>query len=331
MRRRDLNLGIAGSAIAWPLVARAQQPERLRRVGVLMGFAENDPEGLHWLSSFTNAFQQLGWTDGRNVQIDVRWGASNVERNKAFANELVNLQPDVILSHGTPVTAALQRETKTIPIVFVTVADPVGAGYVKSLSQPGGNITGFIFAEAEIGGKWLELLKEIAPTTKRAAIIYNPDTAPGHGSYYLPSFQSAARLLNVEPIDAPVRSDAEIDKLISSLSGEAGSGLVAGGDVFTVAHRGAIISAAAKSKVPAIYFTPVFAKDGGLLVYGPDNADIFRRAAPYVDQILHGANPARLPVQVPTKYLLSVNLKTAKTLDLNVPPQLQQLADEVIE
>jgi putative tryptophan/tyrosine transport system substrate-binding protein len=192
-------------------------------------------------------------------------------------------------------------------------------------------MTGFIFTEGEMGGKWLELLKEIAPATKRAAIIYNPDTAPGRGSYYLPSFESAARLHDIEPIDAPVRSDAEIDKLITSLGGEPGGGLVAGGDVFTVAHRGAIISAAAKSKVPGVYFTPVFAREGGLLFYGPDNADIFRRAAPYVDQILHGVSPARLPVQVPTKFLLGVNLKTAKMLGLNVPASIEVAADEVIE
>jgi putative tryptophan/tyrosine transport system substrate-binding protein len=330
MRRRNFIQGIAASTVALPFAARAEQPDGMRRVGVLMGFAENDPEGIRWLSSFTNAFQQLGWTEGRNVQIDVRWGASNVERNKAFAKELVSLQPDVILSHGTPVTAALQRETQTIPIVFVTVADPVGAGFVKSLSQPTGNMTGFIFTEGEMGGKWLELLREIAPTTKRAAIIYNPDTAPGHGSYYLPSFESAARLHDIEPIDAPV-SDAEIEKLITSLGDEPGGGLVAGGDVFTVAHRGAIISAAAKSKVPGVYFTPVFAREGGLLVYGPDNADIFRRAAPYVDQILRGASPAGLPVQVPTKFLLAVNLKTAKMLGLSVPASIQVAADEVIE
>jgi putative ABC transport system substrate-binding protein len=284
-----------------------------------------------WLSSFTQALQELGWTDGRNVQFDVRWGASNVERNKTFAKELVSLQPDVILSHGTPVTAAFQRETRTIPIVFVTVADPVGAGYVASLPRPGGNLTGFIFTEGGMGGKWLELLKEIAPSVKRAAILFNPDTAPGRGSYYLPSFEAAAKTLKVEPIAAPVHTDAEIEKVIASLGREPGGGLVAGGDVFTVAHRRPIITEAARNSVPAVYFTPVFAREGGLLVYGPDNADIFRRAAPYVDRILRGANPADLPVQVPTKFLMAINVKTARALGLTVPLIMQMTADELID
>jgi ABC-type uncharacterized transport system substrate-binding protein len=331
LRRREFITLLGGAAATWPLAARAQQQERMRRIGVLMGFGENDPEGTLWLSSFTRAFQELGWTDGRNVQMDVRWGASIFERQRMFAKELVSLHPDVILAHGTPVTAALQRETRTIPIVFGAVADPVGEGFVESLPRPGGNITGFIFTEGEMGGKWLELLKEIAPSVKRAATIFNPDTAPGRGSYYLPSFEAAARSLKVEPITLPVRSDTEIETAITSLGRKPGSGFVAIGDSFLVANRGPIILAAARNNVPAVYFHASFARDGGLFSYGPDNADIFRRAASYVDRILRGAKPAELPVQVPTKFERVINLKTAKAIGLDVPMHLQQLADEVIE
>jgi putative ABC transport system substrate-binding protein len=329
MKRREF-ITLVGGVAAWPLAARAQQPERMRRVGVLMGFAENDPEGTLWFSSFTRASQELGWIDGRNVRMDVRWDASNSDPNR-FAKELVSLKPAVILAHGTPLTAALQRQTRTIPIVFAAVADPVGEGFVESLSRPGGNITGFVFTEGEMGGKWLELLKEIAPTVKRAAAIFNPDTAPGRGSYYLPSFQAAARSLKVEPITASVHSDAEIETAVTSLAREPGGGLVVIGDAFLVAHRGPIISAAARTNVPAIYFHAAFARDGGLLSYGPDNADLFRRAATYVDRILRGAEPAELPVQVPIKFILAINLKTAKALGLEVPLTLQASADEVIE
>jgi putative tryptophan/tyrosine transport system substrate-binding protein len=330
MKRREF-IALLGAAAGWPLAARAQQGERMRRIGVLMGFPEDDREGALWLSSFTRAFQELGWIHGRNVQIDVRWSASNVERERMFAKELVSLQPDVILAHGTPVTAALQRETRTIPIVFGAVADPVGEGFVESLPRPGGNITGFLFSEAGLGGKWLELLREIAPSVKRAAMIFNPATAPGHGAHYLPSFEAAAQSLKVEPIIAPVRSDAEIETAITSMGREPGSGFVAIGDSFLVAHRGPIILAAARNNVPAVYFHAAFTRDGGLLSYGPDNADIFRRTAPYVDRILRGANPAELPVQVPIKFQLVINLKTAKALGLIVPLTLPASADEVIE
>jgi putative tryptophan/tyrosine transport system substrate-binding protein len=263
--------------------------------------------------------------------MDVRWDASNSDPNQKFAKELVSLKPDVILVHGTPLTAALQRETRTIPIVFGAVSDPVGEGFVESLSRPGGNITGFVFTEGEMGGKWMELLKEIAPSVNRAGAIFNPDTAPGRGSYYLPSFEAAARSLKVEPITVPVHNDAEIEAAVTSLGREPGGGLVVIGDVFLVAHRGPIISTAARTKVPAIYFHAAFARDGGLLSYGPDNADLFRRAATYVDRILRGAGPAELPVQVPIKFIRAINLKTARALGLEVPLTLQASADEVIE
>jgi putative ABC transport system substrate-binding protein len=331
MRRRDFIAGITGLLAAWPLAPRAQQGEPVRRIGVLMGFGENDAEGTLWLSSFKRALQELSWVDGRNVLMDVRWSASNTERERIFAKELVSLQPDVILAHGTPVTAALRRETQTIPIVFGAVADPVGEGFVESLSRPGGNITGFLFSEAGMGGKWLELLKEIAPNVKRAAMIFNPDTAPGRGSHYLPSFEAAARSLGVEPLTEPLHNEAEIETVVTRLGHKSESGLVAIGDSFLVSHRKPIIVAAAENKVPAVYFHAVFARDGGLLSYGPGNADIFRRAASYVDRILRGASPEELPVQVPIKFETVINLKTAKALGLTVPLTLQVAAAEVIE
>jgi putative ABC transport system substrate-binding protein len=327
MSRREF-ITLLGCAAAWPFAAQAQQVDRVRRVGALMGFRENDPEGTLWLSSFTRAFEKLDWIDGRNVRMDVRWDPSNSAR---FARELVDLHPDVILAHGTPLTAALQRETRTIPIVFGAVSDPVGEGFVESLSHPGGNITGFIFAEGGMGGKWLELLKELAPGVKQAVAIFNPDTAPGRGSYFLPSFKAAALSLKVEPITAPVQSDAEIETVMASLGREPGGGLVVIGDSFLIAHRGPIILAAARNNIPAIYFHAAFARDGGLFSYGPDNADIFRRAASYVDSILRGAKPAELPVQVPVKFQRVINLNTAKALGLAVPQTLLVAADEVIE
>ena len=330
MRRRDFITLVSGVA-AWPLVARAQQVDPVRRIGVLMSYNENDAEANAYLSGFTQGLQELGWTDGRNARIEVRWAAGSVDRMETFAKELVDLQPQVILSNTTPVTAALQRETRTIPIVFVVVSDPVGDGFVASLARPGGNLTGFVFTEAEMGGKWLELLREIAPGIKRAAIMFNPDTAPGRGSYYLPSFEAAARSLQVEPITAPVHSDVEIETGIASLGREPGGGLVAMGDSFMWGRRASVISSATRNNVPTIYPGAVCAKDGGLVSYAPSIGDIFRRAAPYVDRILRGAKPSELPVQFSSKFEMAVNLKTAKALGLNLPPTLLAVADEVIE
>ena len=329
--RRKFLVALGGAAAAWPLAAWAQQDERMRRIAVLMGWSESDPQFRSWIDTFVEGLAQLGWADGRNVQINVRWASGDVVRMRTFAKELVELQPDVILGGTTPVTAALQRETRTIPIVFVVVADPVGAGFVAGLPHPGGNITGFLNAEAAIGGKWLEMLKEIAPHVTRVAIMFNPDTAPLGGAYFLDSFEAAARSLAVEPITARVRSNAEIEAVIASLEGTQG-GLVIMTDSFMGVHRGTVISLATRTKVPVIGADlPSFAREGGLLSYGANLRDIFRRAAPYVDRILHGANPGDLPVQAPVKYEMAINLKTANALGLTVPPTLLALADEVIE
>jgi putative tryptophan/tyrosine transport system substrate-binding protein len=331
MRRREFIALMGGAAATRPLAARAQQPDRMRRIGVLMANDESDPEGKAWLSGFTQGLADLGWTDGRNVRMDVRWGAGNVDRTRMFAKELVDLQPETILAGTTPATAALQRETRTIPIVFASVSDPVGDGFVAGLPRPGGNITGFITMEAAMAGKWVELLTEIAPGVKRVATMFNPDTAPGGGSYFLPSFEAAARSLKVAPIAAPVHSDAEIETVITSLSREPRGGLVVMADAFMEVHRGPIILLAARNNVPAVYYYTVFARDGGLLSYGADRVDMFRRSASYVDRILRGAKPAELPVQLPVKFELIVNLKAAKAIGLAIPESFLLRADEVIE
>jgi putative ABC transport system substrate-binding protein len=328
MRRREFIAGL-GSAATWPLVARAQQGERVRRVGVLMFGDEDDPVVKTARSAFTQALAGLGWADGRNVRMDLRWWGDDINQIPAIAKELVGLQPDIIVASTTPATAALQRQTRTIPIVFVGVGDPVASGFVAALNQPGGNITGFGFLEASLGGKWLQLLSEIAPGIKRAAIMFNPDAGPS--SLYMPSLETAARSLKVVPFIAPVHSDVEIETAIVALGREPGGGLVVLPDVFVDVHRQSIISATARNNVPAVYSRSDFARDGGLLSYGPDPLDIWRRAATYVDRILRGAKLAELPVQFPTKFEMAVNLKTAKALGLDVPLSLQQLADEVIE
>jgi len=331
MRRRDLIAGIVGLAAGLPLAVRAQQPQLMRRIGVLMAWNETDREAQSNLAAFVQALQQLGWTDGRNMRIDYRWSNGDVNRMQIFSKELVGSAPDAILAHTTPVTAALQRETRTVPIVFVLVSDPVGEGFVAGLPRPGGNITGFVHTEGDFAGKLLELLTEIAPTVKRVAILFNPDTAPGRGSSYLPSFETAARSFRLEAIAAPVRSDAEIQAIVAMLGREEGSGLVAMPDGFTLVHRAPMILQAARNKIPAVYWNAIMARDGGLLSYGPDTSDIFRRAAPYFDRILRGEKPSDLPVQAPTKFELVINLKTAKALGIEVPLFFQQRADEVIE
>jgi len=328
MRRREF-ITLVGGAVTWPLATHAQQGERMRRIGVLMPWDENDPEGKLRYSAFTQALVDLGWTDGRNVRMDLRWAGGDVNRIRALAQELVGLQPDIILTSATAATVALQRETRTIPIVFASMGDPVALSIVAQLDRPSGNITGFANLEASLGAKWLELLAEIAPGLKRAAIMFNPDTAPA--SAYVSSLETAARSLKVVPIIVPVHSDVEIEDAIIALGREPGGGLIVISEVFTLAHRVSIILAAARNNVPAIYWQSVFARDGGLLSYGIDQADNFRRAATYVDRILRGAKPAELPVQLPTKFEMVVNLKTAKALGLAVPPLLLAIADEVIE
>jgi putative ABC transport system substrate-binding protein len=329
MIRRRSFLTLLGGAAAWPLAARAQQGNRVRRIGVLMGGDENDPFTRTVVSAFTQALAGLGWTDGRNVRIDLRWGRTDINRIRALAQEVVGLQPDIIVTSNTPATVALRRETLMIPIVYVGATDPVASGIVPRLDRPSGNITGFGGLEASLGGKWLELLSEIAPALKRAAIMFNPDAALV--STYMPSFETAARSLNVMPIAAPVHRDIEIEASITAFGREPGGGLVVVPDIFTLAHRAPIILAAARNNVPAVYGQSVFASDGGLLSYGTDLVDLFRRAASYVDRILRGEKPGDLPVQFPTKFEMIVNRKTATALGLTVPPSIMLSADKVIE
>jgi putative ABC transport system substrate-binding protein len=328
MRRREFIAGL-GSAAAWPLTARAQQGDRVARVGVLMSFDENDPDAKLRLSAFTQALADLGWVDGRNVRMDFRWGRGDVNRIRALAQELVGLQPDIIVGVATPAATALHRETRTIPIVMAGAGDPVGSGLIASLNQPGGNITGFGNYEGSLGGKWFELLLEISPGLKRVAIMFNPDTAPVSSFRF--SLETAAQSLKIVPIIAPVHSDVEIETAIIALGREPGGGLVLMPDAFMTVHRAPIISAAARNSVPTIYAVPAFAREGGLLAYGPDLVDIVRHAAIYVDRILRGAKPGDLPVQFPTKFEMVVNLKTAKALGLTVPQSILLSADEVIE
>jgi putative ABC transport system substrate-binding protein len=328
MKRREF-ITLLGGVAAWPLAARAQQAGRVRRIGVLMSLGENDPVSKLRLSGFTKALSDLGWNDGRNVRLDRRWYGDDANRIRPIAQELVNLQPDIIVTNSTPATAALQRETRTIPIVFANVGDPVASGVVAALNQPGGNITGFASYEASLGGKWLELLSDIAPGLKRPAIMFNPDFIPV--SFYMPSFEMAARLLKVELITAPVHSDVEIETAITDLGREPGGGLVVMPGAFMTAHRVPIISAAARNNVPAVYYRSTYVRDGGLISYGFDEVDIFRRAASYVDRILRGEKPGDLPVQLPTKFEMVVNRKTANALGLAVPPSILLRADEVIE
>jgi putative ABC transport system substrate-binding protein len=327
MRRREFIAGL-GSAAGWPLAAWAQQPDRMRRIGVLMGLGEDDPLGKPRISAFTHALADLGWTDGRNVRVDLQGTGGDINRTRALAQKLVSLKPDIILTGAVPPTTAVLRETQTIPIVFVNVSEPVDRGFVAGLNRPGGNITGFAIYEGSMGGKWLELLSEIAPGLKRAAIMFNPDATIL--STYMPSFETAARSLKVVPITAPVHDDGEIETAIVALGREPG-GLIVLADVFNGAHRAPIIMAAARNNVPAVYALSDFVRDGGLLSYGADQVDIWRRAATYVDRILRGAKPGDLPVQFPTKFEMAVNLKTAKALGLTVPQSILLRADEVIE
>jgi putative ABC transport system substrate-binding protein len=324
-RRREFIAGLGGAA-AWPLAARARQPDRVRRIGVLMSGDENDPEQKRRVTAFTQALADLGWTDARNVRLDLRWYGGDNNR----ARELVGLHPDIIVPTGTPATVALQPETRTIPIVIAGVTDPVAQHIVPRLDRPGGNITGFAdFGDASLYGKYLELLLEIVPGLKRAEIMFNPDTAPV--SAFMPSLEAAARSLKVMPIIAPVHSDVEIETTITALGREPGSRLVVMPETFSNVHRAPIILAAARNNVPAVYGFSFFPREGGLLSYGVDQVDIWRRAATHVDRILRGAKPAELPVQFPTKFEMAVNLKTAKALGLTIPETLLATSDEVIQ
>jgi putative ABC transport system substrate-binding protein len=328
VKRRAFIAALGGAAVTWPLSARTQQ---VRRIGVLMAFSESDPEAQKLTKTFVQGLDGLGWTQGRNLQIDFRWALGNIAQMQTLARELVDLKPDVILANTTPVTRALQQLTKTIPLVFVIVSDPIGEGFVQGLARPGGNITGFINVEAGMGGKWLSVLKEAAPAVARVAVLFNPETAPGRGAYFRPSIDEAARALGVIAVAAPVRSPADIDSAIESIAREPNGGVVAMTDGFIQVHRPQIIATTARLKLPLVGYNNTWARGGALVSYGHDNIDLFRRAAPYFDRILRGAKPAELPVQLPTKFEFIVNLKTAQSLGLTIPEIFLRNADEVIE
>ena len=317
MRRREF-ITFLSSAAAWPFTAHAQQRERMRRIGVLMGFAESDREGQAFVAAFREGLQKLGWAEGRNIRIDYRWTGLDTELVQRFAKELVALQPDLILTQSTPATAELLRQTRTIPIAFALVADPIGSGFVASFPHPGGNVTGFVTMEPTMASKWLELLKEIAPRVARVAMLFNPATAP-YAEYWLNPFKAAAASVPVQAIVAPVHDTSELESVVAAQAHEPNGGLIVMPDTFTTEHRSEITSLAARYRLPAIYPFRLFAEVGGLLSYGVDLADNFRRAATYVDRILKGEKPSELPVQAPTKYELIINLKTAKALGLTIP------------
>ena len=330
MKRRDF-IRFVGGAAAWPLAAQAQQPERVRRIGVLIPLSENDTAAQAEVTAFLEGLQQLGWTSGRNARIEIRWAAGDVDRIRSYAKELVALQPDVILARTTPVTAALLQETRTIPIVFVGPSDPVGAGFAASMARPGGNATGFTNVEASLGGKWVELLREIYPRTARIGVLWDPQTSPGGGSFYLRLVQGAARSVAMEATPLPVNDAADIERTIEAFARTPDGGLLVQPDVTIHSNRALIISLAGRHRLPAVYTFPYYVTEGGLASYGIDPVDLYRRAAPYVDRILRGAKPSDLPVQAPVKFELTINLKTARALGITIPPMLLARADEVIE
>jgi putative ABC transport system substrate-binding protein len=329
VKRREFITLLGGAAAAWPLAARAQQAERMRRIGVLMSLAADDPEAKARLAAFQQGLQELGWTEGRNVQIDTRLAGSDMERIRKYAAELVALMPDVILAAGGTVMAPMLQATRTVPIVFTQTPDPVGSGFVESLARPGGNATGFTLFEYGISVKWLELLKEIAPRLTRAAVLRDP--AVPHGFGQLGAVQAVAPSFGVELSLINARDAPEIERAVTAFARQANGGLIVLASGSAVVHRDLIITLAARHKLPAVYFARYFVIGGGLISYGPDTIDPHRRAAGYVDRILKGEKPADLPVQAATKYELAINLKTAKVLGLEVPPTLLARADEVIE
>jgi putative ABC transport system substrate-binding protein len=328
LRRRDIIQGVAGWAAAWPIVLRAQPARSTRLVGVLTSLEAADIESRGLIDVFRQELQKLGWEQGRNLQIDDRWAAGDLDRLAHEAAELVSGKPEVILGYGTPVVAVLHRATQTIPIVFANANDPVGSGFVKSIARPEGNITGFVSFEPAIGGKWLETLKEISPRVARVGLIYNPKT---HTGQHFASIETASRSLKVDPVRLSFADAEEIERKVHDFARLQSSGLLVLPDNSTNLHRDLIVSLARQYQLPTIYPFRHFVSNGGLAYYGTDSADIFRRAADYVDRILRGADPADLPVQAPSKFQLVINLKAAKAIGLDVPPHLQQLADEIIE
>jgi putative ABC transport system substrate-binding protein len=328
--RREL-IGLLGGAAAavWPVGVRAQQPNRMRRIGMLMGQAATDPEGQTRVIAFGQGLSQLGWTLGQNVQIDARWGAGDADDIRKYAQDLAALAPDIIIADGASTVGPLLQATRSVPVVFMTVVDPVGAGFVASLSRPGGNATGFANFEYGLSGKWLELLKQLAPHVTRAAVLRDPAISAGIGQFA--AIQSMAPSLGVEVIAVNVRDAADIERDLTAFARSPNSGLIVTGSALTVVHRNLIVKLAAQHRLPTVYFQRFIATGGGLISYGPDLIDQYRRAASYVDRILKGEKPADLPVQAPTKYELVINMKTAKALGIDVPPQLLARADEVIE
>src|SRR6476660_639361 len=327
--RREFSKLLVG-VVAWPLSARAEPADRMRRIGVLMGVAKDDPEGQARVAAFQQGLADLNWADGRNVQIEYRWAAGDVDRIRAFTTELVALAPDVLVGNGTPALRALRDATHSIPIVFVLVNDPVGQGCIANLARPGGNITGFSFLEYSMIGKSLEMLTQIAPKVHRVAIMFNPTTTPYYTAF-LRSFETVPPPSPLEIKAAPVVDPTDIEEVIAKLGRDPGSGLLVPPDTYTIVHRDLIISSAAQHRLPAIFTYRQFAREGALITYGPETTDIFRRSASYVDRILKGANPGDLPAQAPAKFELAINVTTARMLGLEVPPTLLALADEVIE
>jgi putative ABC transport system substrate-binding protein len=330
MRRREFITLLGGAAAAWPHGVIAQPADRMRRIGVLIALAENDPQAQANIAAFRRGLQELGWTEGRNIRIDYRFAGGNIERMRVYAAELVDLAPDVVLVHSNPFLAALRQANRTIPTVFAQVADPVGSGFVESLARPGGNVTGFSNYESEIGGKWLDVLKEVAPRVTRAAVLLHPETTANVA--YLRAAEAAARSLGVTVTAAGVYDAAEIERAVTAFAAEPNGGLIVLPHPITGLNRDLIAALAARHRLPAVWpFRFFIAANGGLLSYGIDVADLFRRATVYVDRILHGTRPGELPIQLPTKFELVINLKTAKALGLEVPPTLLARADEVIE
>jgi putative ABC transport system substrate-binding protein len=331
MRRREVITLIGGAIVAWPLAARAQGPAAIRRVAVMMTNAEGDPEGQARAAALRQGLEELGWSEGRNLRVEWHWSGGDVERIRTTAARLAELAPDLIVANGTVNLTAIKQATRAIPIVFVLINDPVGQGFISSLAQPGGNITGFTFVEYSMFGKSLELLKQLAPGIARVAFMFNPETSPYYRQF-LPSFEIAARNSAVAVVTgAEVGSEAEIEAAVAGLGAKPGGGLIVPPDTYTLVHRGLIVEAVRRHRLPAIYSYRQHVHEGGLMAYGPDTADIFRRSASYIDRILKGANPAELPAQAPTKFEFAINLATAAALGLTVPPTLTALADEVIE
>jgi putative ABC transport system substrate-binding protein len=329
MRRREFLKTVGGVAACWPLTARAQRPDVMQRIGVLEATGEDDPQNKAKYAAFEQELQQLGWTKGRNLRIDYRWGGGDPDTIRKQADELLAFQPSVILASGSSGTGQMLRATRTVPIVFAIVPDPVGSGYVQSLAQPGGNATGFVQFEYSLSGKWVELLKQLAPAVTRALVLWDPSLAAGIGQFAIIQSVAPAAGVDVRPVD--LHDPAEVERSIKTFSNSPNGGLIVTGSAWSVIHRDRIIALAARHRLPAVYPSRQFVVSGGLISYGADFIDQYRRAAGYVDRILKGEKPADLPVQAPTKYELVINLKAAKALGLAIPPTLLARADEVIE